>query len=147
MDFRAVRALSFQIEVSQIVIHKAHQPDIVVHFFDADGLTGKDLTEIDFLLAQTDAAATGDHDGFIVQGIVDVLQSTVGTQRRLVDLRRTLHVESFVRTFVVEDVDKFFKAGLLLKKIGGGWLGGLFLRSQMPALMTAILLLLKLNNA
>jgi len=26
-----------------------------VDFFDADGLSGKDLAEIDFLLAQTDA--------------------------------------------------------------------------------------------
>ena len=93
---------SFQIEVAQIIIHKAHQPNVVVHFFDADGL-------IDFLLAQTDTPATGDHDGFIVQGIVDVRQSTVGTRGRLVDLRRTFHVQSFVGTFVVEDLDKFLK--------------------------------------
>jgi len=38
------------------MIHKAHQPDVVVHFFDADGLTGEHRTEIDFFLAQTDAA-------------------------------------------------------------------------------------------
>jgi hypothetical protein len=50
-----------------------------VRFFNTHGLPGKDLTEIDFLLAQTDTPATGDYDGFIVQGIVDVRQSTVGT--------------------------------------------------------------------
>jgi hypothetical protein len=50
-----------QIEVSQIIIHKADQPDVVVHFFDADRLPGKDRAEIDFFLAQTDAALTGDH--------------------------------------------------------------------------------------
>jgi hypothetical protein len=38
-----------------------------VHFLDADGLPSKDLTEIDFLPAQTDTPATGDHNGFIVQ--------------------------------------------------------------------------------
>ena len=43
-------------------------------------------------------------------------------------------------TLVVEDLDKFFEARLLLKKIGGGRLGGLFLQSQMHALMTPILL-------
>jgi len=41
-DFRAVRAPSLQIEVAQIIIHKADQPDTVLHFFYADGLTGKD---------------------------------------------------------------------------------------------------------
>jgi len=51
---------SLQIEVSQIIIHKAHQPDIVLNFFDAHGLTGKDLTEINFLATQTDVPATGD---------------------------------------------------------------------------------------
>jgi hypothetical protein len=111
-----------------------------VHFLDADGLHGKDLTEIDFLPAQTDTSTTGDHVGFIVQGIVDIRQSTVGTRGRLVDLRRTLHVQSFVGTFVVKDLDKFFEARLLLKKISGGRLGGLFLQGQMHALMTPVLL-------
>ena len=41
---------------------------------------GEDLAEIDFLLAQTDASATGDHDDFIVQRIVDVRQSSIDTQ-------------------------------------------------------------------
>jgi hypothetical protein len=46
-----------------------------VNFFDADGLSGKDLAEIDFFLAQTEATATGDHYGFVVERIVDVRQS------------------------------------------------------------------------
>jgi hypothetical protein len=36
-----------------------------VHFFDADGLSGEDCAEVDFFLAQTDAATTGDYDGLI----------------------------------------------------------------------------------
>jgi hypothetical protein len=32
-----------------------------VDFFDAHGLAGEDRAEIDFFLAQTDAAATRDH--------------------------------------------------------------------------------------
>ncbi len=90
-DFERFEHSSLQIEVSQIIIHKAHQPDIVVDFFDAHRLAGKDLAEIDFLLAQTDAPATGDHDGFIVEWIVDVRQAGVGTLGRLVDFRGTLH--------------------------------------------------------
>jgi hypothetical protein len=110
-----------------------------VHFFNAHGLPGKDLTEIDFLPAQTDTPSTGNHDGLIVQGIVDVRQSLVGTRGRLVDLRRIFHVQGFVGTLVVEDLNKFFEARLLLKKIGGGRLGGLFFQGQMHALLAAIL--------
>jgi hypothetical protein len=75
-----------------------------------------------------------------VQGIVDVLQSGVGVRRRLIDLGRTLHVESFVRTLVVEDINKFIKAGLLLQKVRGRRLGGFFLQSEMHAFVTTVLL-------
>ena len=54
------------------MIHKTHQPNVVVNFFDTDRLAGKDLAKIDFLFAQTDAPATRDYDGFVVEGIVDV---------------------------------------------------------------------------
>ena len=69
---------SLQIEVPQIIIHKTDQPNIVVNFFDADGLSGEDCAEVDFFLAETNAATTRDYDGFIVQRIVDVRQSGVG---------------------------------------------------------------------
>ena len=36
---------SLQIEVSQIIIHKAHQPNVVVGLFDAHGLAGEDRAE------------------------------------------------------------------------------------------------------
>src|SRR5262249_55941671 len=69
---------SLQIKVSQIIIHKAHQPNVVVNFSDADDLTGEDRTEVDFLAAQTDSTTTRDHDGFVVEWIVDVRQPLVG---------------------------------------------------------------------
>ena len=109
-------------------------------FFDADGLAGKDLAEIDFLASQADAPATGDHDGFVVEGIVDVRQAGVGTRGRLVDLGRTFHVQRFVRAFVVEDLDELVEAGLLLQEIWSRRFGGFFFQGQMHALMTAILL-------
>src|SRR5215471_15607504 len=62
-------------------------------------------------VSQTDAPATGDHDGFVVEGIVDVGQAGVGTGRRLVDLGRTLHVQSLVRTLLVEDLHELVEAG------------------------------------
>jgi len=46
-----------------------------VDFLDTDGLSSKDLTEIDFFPTQADAPAPGHHDRFIVEGLVDVRQS------------------------------------------------------------------------
>jgi hypothetical protein len=60
---------SLQIEVTQIIIHKVNQPDIVVNFFDADGLPGDDRAEIDFFVCETDAATASDHDRFVVKRI------------------------------------------------------------------------------
>ena len=57
--------------------HRADQPSVVGHFFDADRMTGANLTEIDFLMAQADATAVGDHGGFVVKGIADVRQTGV----------------------------------------------------------------------
>ena len=62
-----------------------------MNFFDADGLSGEDGAEVDFLLAQTDAATTRDYDGLIVQRIVDVRQSGVGAVRGLPALFSGLH--------------------------------------------------------
>ena len=45
------------IDVSSIVIHKTNKPDIVVNFFDAAGLAGKDRAEVNLSAAQTNAAA------------------------------------------------------------------------------------------
>jgi hypothetical protein len=37
-----------------------------VNFFDAHGLPGKDLAEIDFFATQANSTAPGDYDGFVV---------------------------------------------------------------------------------
>jgi len=50
------------------------------------------------------------------------------TGRGLIDFRRTLHVESFVWTFVVENIDELVEARLLLQKIGCAGIGGFFLQ-------------------
>ena len=111
-----------------------------MNLFDADGLSSKDLAEIDFFVSQTDATTVGDHDGFVVKGIVDVGQSLVRTSGRLIDLRRAFHAQSYVRTLVVEDRNEVIEAGLLLQEVGGGRFGGFFFQSEMHAFVTAILL-------
>jgi hypothetical protein len=49
-----------QIEVPLIIIHKIDQPDVVVNLLNTDRLAGEDLAEVNFLSAQTDAAAAGE---------------------------------------------------------------------------------------
>jgi hypothetical protein len=88
-----------------------------VHFFNADGLACKDRTEINFLATETDPAAIGDDDDFVVERIIDIRQSLVGASRGLIDLGRALHVESFVRTLLVEDLDEVIELGLLLQEV------------------------------
>jgi hypothetical protein len=94
-----------------------------VDFFYAYGLTSEDRAEINFLVAEADASAIRDHNDFVVKGIVDIGQPLVGTRRMLIDLSRTFHVQGFMGTFVVEDLDKVVEAGLLLKEVCGSGLG------------------------
>jgi len=54
-----------------------------VNFFDADRLASKDCAEINFSVAETDAAAIGDDDGFVVEGIVDIRQSCIDASATL----------------------------------------------------------------
>ena len=70
------------IDLSSIVIHKTNKPDIVVNFFDAAGLAGKDRAEVNLSAAQTNAAAISDDDGLIVEGqsIIDVGQSFIDAE-------------------------------------------------------------------
>jgi len=57
------------VEEAQVVVHKADEPDVIGDFAYADGLTGKDLAEIDLASAEAQAPALGDDDGAIVEGI------------------------------------------------------------------------------
>jgi len=112
-------------------MHKTDWADIVVNLFNADGLAGKDLTEVDFLGAQTDSAATGNHDGCVVEGVVDVGQSLIEAGGGLIDFGRILHAVGFVRALVIKDLDEFVEPGLLLQEVGIGRLGSLFLQGEM----------------
>lgn len=48
------------VEVSQIVVHEADEPDVVAGLLDADGLSVEDGTEIDLALMEANTAACGD---------------------------------------------------------------------------------------
>ena len=56
----------------------------------------------------------------------------------MINLGRTLHIQSFMRTLVVEDVEEAIKAGLWLQKVGSGRLGGFLFQGEMHAFVTAV---------
>ena len=59
------------VEVTEIIIHKADQPELVAHLFGADALAGQDDAEIDLLPIEADAAACGHGDGPVVERIIE----------------------------------------------------------------------------
>ena len=66
-----------QVEVAEIVVHEACEPDVLVDLFDTDILTGEHEAEIDLLPVEADAAAGGDGDGPVMERRVDVRQALI----------------------------------------------------------------------
>src|SRR5581483_3202202 len=108
--------------------------------FDADGLAGQGSTQVDFLTKKTQAAAAGDHDGPIVEGVVRLRNAVVGPGGGGIDLGRRLHVQSLVGTLVIEVINKIIKLGLLLQDVGSSGSSGFLLERQVHAFMAAVLL-------
>src|ERR1700686_630232 len=55
-----LQSFFLQIDVAEIVLHKADQPNTFFDFFDPQGLSCEDRAEINFFAVQTDASAVGD---------------------------------------------------------------------------------------
>jgi len=53
--FEGCRVFSSQIDVAEIVLHKADQPNTFFDFLDTDSLTSKDRAEVDFFTVETNA--------------------------------------------------------------------------------------------
>ena len=71
-----------QIDVPEIVLHKADQPNTFIDLLDTDSLTSKDRTEVDFFTVQTNAPTVGDVDHLVVERVVEFRQSAVGAGGR-----------------------------------------------------------------
>src|SRR5258706_10894574 len=119
---------SLVVEVSEIIIHKADEPNPFVGLFDADGLAGEHLAEIDLLAIEAGASAGGDGGSSVMEGIFDVRQASIGPWRRAISLRGILHVECLVGPFVVIAIDEVIELGLLLQEVAGSRFGGLQLQ-------------------
>ena len=60
------------IEETQVVVHKADEPDLVSDLPDADVLTGEDGAEVDLEAVHADATAARNGDGAIVERVVQI---------------------------------------------------------------------------
>jgi hypothetical protein len=118
--------LFLQIDVTEIVVHKADQPNTVVDLFDAHGLTRERGAEHDFLFENANPPAVGNKSGPIVEGIGEFSYAAIGSRGGLVCLGRVLHTESFMGALVVELVNEGLELGLLLKEVGAGRPGSLY---------------------
>jgi hypothetical protein len=52
----------FQVDISQIIVDEADEPNSLVDLLDAEPLSGQDGGEVDFLSVDADTAAGGDED-------------------------------------------------------------------------------------
>jgi hypothetical protein len=54
-----------QVEVSQIIMHEADEPNAVVDFLDAESLAGQHGRDVDPLAVQAEPSTCGDEKGVL----------------------------------------------------------------------------------
>ena len=79
--FRRVAGSLLQIDISQIIVDEADEPNSLVDLLDAEALSGEDGGDVDFLSVDADTAAGGDEDVAVVEGIIEVRQTLIGPCR------------------------------------------------------------------
>jgi hypothetical protein len=52
-----LQGLLLEIDIAEIVVHKADQPNAIVDLLDAKGLASEDNRDVDFLAVQAEASA------------------------------------------------------------------------------------------
>ena len=128
------------IEVAEVVLHKADEPDTVRDLLDADLLAGEDGGEVDLPSFVADPPTARDQRGPIMKGILEILQAPIGPGGFFVLLRGHLHLQRLVRPVLVEVADEVVEAGLLDEEVLGSRLGGFLLEREVHALVAAVLL-------
>src|SRR3984893_9167979 len=108
-----LQSFFLQIDVAQIVIHKADQPNTFFDLLDTNSLPREDRAEINFFAVETDTSAVGDVNGAVVKRIIKFRQAPIVAGGGRIDFRGTMHVEGLVRPFVVELLEKIIEFALL----------------------------------
>jgi hypothetical protein len=68
----------FQVDISQIIVHEADEPNAVIDFLDSKLLSGQYGGDVDLLAIDAEVAAIGDERLPVVEGIVDLRQAPIG---------------------------------------------------------------------
>jgi hypothetical protein len=58
----------FQVDIAQIIVDEADEPNSLVDLLDAEALSGQDGGDADFLAVDADTATGGDEDVAVVEG-------------------------------------------------------------------------------
>src|SRR5882757_1659045 len=135
-----LQSFFLQIDVAEIVLHKADQPNTFFDFFDPQGLSCEDRAEINFFAVQTDASAVGDMNDAVVKRISKFWQAAIAADGGSVDFRGALHVQGLMSPFVVELFEKIIEFALLLQAVPTRGARGLRFEREVHAFMAAILL-------
>src|SRR6266568_381256 len=135
-----LQSFFLQIDVPEIVIHKADQPNTFLDLLDTDSLPREDGAEINFFAVETDTSAVGDVDGAVVKRIIKFRQAAIGAGGGSIDFRGALHVEGLVRPLVVELLEKIIEFALLLQTVHARGTSGFGFERKMHALMPTVLL-------
>src|SRR5262245_12394338 len=77
---RGLQGLLLQVEVSEIVMHEADEPNAVVDFLDAELLAGQHGRDVDLLAMQAEPSAGRDDDIAVMEGIGQVRQAGIGAR-------------------------------------------------------------------
>jgi hypothetical protein len=62
-----LQGLLLEVEVSQIVVHEADQPNAIVDFLDAERLPGQHGRDVDLLAIQAEPSAGRDEDVAVIE--------------------------------------------------------------------------------
>src|SRR4029077_10854358 len=135
-----LQSFFLQIDIAEIVLHKADQPNAFFDFLDSHRLTREDRAEINFFTMQTDASTAGDVDGAVVKRIGQFRQSAIVAGGWRVDFRGALHVQGLMGPLVVELFEKIIEFALLLQAVPARGARGLRFEREVHAFMPAILL-------
>jgi hypothetical protein len=85
-----LQGLLLQIDITEIIVHKSHQPDAIIDLLDTDGLTRQRSAEIYFLFENADPSTVGNQSCAIVEGVRKFCDAPIGPGGGLIDFRGTL---------------------------------------------------------
>ena len=124
---QGLQGFFLQIDVTEIIVHKADKPDTLVDLFDAYRLTRERSAEIYFLFENADPSAVGNQSCPIVKRIREFSDAPIWPRGSLINFARAFHIESLMRALVVKHLNESIELGLLLKEVGTGGPGSFHL--------------------